>query len=279
MIEFFDVVRCYGKKTAVDHLSMTVGAGEVFAFLGPNGAGKTTTIKMMVGLLLPNAGRVEVSGYDVVAQPRLAKSCLGYVPDQPELYDKLSGREFLQFVASMHGMSAAETEAAIAENTATFELAEFLDQLTENYSHGMKQRVTFAAALIHDPNLLILDEPMVGLDPRSMRLVKDMLRRRATRGKSVFLSTHTLAVAEEIADRIGIIANGKLIFLGTVSELRTRLALGDSSLEEMYLKLTSETDELGLLPRPAAGALTTPSENGGPEAVGEREGSDIGEAS
>lgn len=239
MIKFVDVVRKYGTKTAVNELTMEIGAGEVFAFLGPNGAGKTTTIKMMVGLLLPTKGSVQLAGHDVEANARQAKSHLGFVPDQPELYDKLSGREFLQFVGNMHGMSHSDVAAAITENSALFELDDFLDQLTENYSHGMKQRVAFAAALIHDPDVLILDEPLVGLDPRSMRLVKDMLRNRVARGKSVFLSTHTLAVAEEISDRIGVIDHGKLIFLGTVAELRARLALGDSSLEDLFLTLTS----------------------------------------
>lgn len=240
MIEFNEVVRRYGTKVAVDHLTMSVGAGEVFAFLGPNGAGKTTSIKMLVGLLLPTSGEVYLAEHNVLTEARQSKSHLGFVPDQPELYDKLSGREFLEFVASMHGMSNEETKLAIAENSRIFELDSFLDQLTENYSHGMKQRVAFAAALIHDPDVLILDEPMVGLDPRSMRLVKDMLSQRAARGKTVFLSTHTLAVAEEIANRIGVINNGKLIFLGTVAELRSRLALGDSSLEDLFLRLTSE---------------------------------------
>jgi ABC-2 type transport system ATP-binding protein len=239
LIKFVDVVRKYGTKTAVNELTMEIGAGEVFAFLGPNGAGKTTTIKMMVGLLLPTKGSVQLAGHDVEANARQAKSHLGFVPDQPELYDKLSGREFLQFVGNMHGMSHSDVAAAITENSALFELDDFLDQLTENYSHGMKQRVAFAAALIHDPDVLILDEPLVGLDPRSMRLVKDMLRNRVARGKSVFLSTHTLAVAEEISDRIGVIDHGKLIFLGTVAELRARLALGDSSLEDLFLTLTS----------------------------------------
>jgi ABC-2 type transport system ATP-binding protein len=244
MIELTGITRRYGPKIAVDRLSLSVRAGEVFAFLGPNGAGKTTTIKMLVGLLVPDAGRITLDGYDMVQQPRLAKRRLGYVPDQPELYDKLSAREFLQFCAQMHGMSAADSVAAIERQESMFELTNFANQLTEDYSHGMKQRVAFAAALLHDPSVLILDEPMVGLDPRSMRLVKDLLRVRAGRGKTVFMSTHTLAVAEEIADRIGVIDRGRLRFLGTVEELQRCLSRGGSSLEDLFLALT-ESDAAG----------------------------------
>lgn len=240
MIEINGVTRRYGKKVAVNEMSLTAQAGEVLAFLGPNGAGKTTTIKMMVGLLQPTAGKVSICGHDVVSDHRHAKACVGYVPDQPHLYDKLSGRETLEFVASMYGLPRSEVPASVEQQIATFELAEFADQLTENYSHGMKQRTVFATALVHNPQVLIVDEPMVGLDPRSMRLVKDLLRKQASSGATVFMSTHTLAVAEEIADRVGIIDHGNLQFLGTIGELRSQLQQHETSLERMFLQLTSE---------------------------------------
>ena len=240
MIRFSSVTRSYGSKVAVNKLDLHIPQGEVFAFLGPNGAGKTTSIKMMVGLLQPTSGTVEIAEYNVVKQPRLAKSRIGYVPDQPELYDKLSGREFLRFVADLHGMPALEAEAAIEEQSKVFEIADFYDNLTEDYSHGMKQRVAFAAAMIHSPDVVILDEPMVGLDPKSMRLVKDLLRRRAQAGTTVFMSTHTLAIAEEIADRIGVINQGELLFLGTFEELQGKLKNEEGNLEELYLTLTED---------------------------------------
>jgi ABC-2 type transport system ATP-binding protein len=239
MIELVRVTRKYGQKVAVSELDLHVAAGEVFAFLGPNGAGKTTTIKMMVGLLRPTSGQLLLSDIDVVKQSRRAKAILGYVPDQPQLYDKLSGREFLQFIADMYGMPASHASAAIDEQIAAFELQEFVDQLTESYSHGMKQRLVFASALVHRPAVLVVDEPMVGLDPRSIRLVKDLLRSRADAGTTVFMSTHTLSVAEEMADRIAVVDQGHLLFLGTVDDLRRRLSLHDSSLEHLYLQLTA----------------------------------------
>jgi ABC-2 type transport system ATP-binding protein len=242
MIEFDQAKRNYGKKTAVSDLTLMVPGGELFALLGPNGAGKTTSIKMMVGLLRPSSGTVRICGYDVVKETRQANRCLGYVPDQPYLYDKLSGREFLQFIADLYGLGREEAATRIAREIRNFELAEFVDQLTESYSHGMKQRTVFAAALLHDPAVLVLDEPMVGLDPRSMRLVKDLLRERANAGMTIFMSTHTLGLAEEIADRIGIVDRGKLRFLGTVDQLRQQLTQQHTSLERMYLDLTNSAE-------------------------------------
>lgn len=244
MIELENITRTYGSKLAVDNLSLTVPKGELFACLGPNGAGKTTTIKMMVGLLQPTAGKIHIGGVDAVAQRRAANRLLGFVPDQPYLYEKLSGREFLKFVADLFGMDQTAAARGIEEQIAALELAPFVDHLTESYSHGMKQRLAFAAAFLHLPQVLILDEPMVGLDPRSMRMVKDLLRQQATQGTTVFMSTHTLSIAEEIADRIGVIDHGKLLFLGTVSELRTHLSLGDESLEQLYLTITQPSAEL-----------------------------------
>ncbi len=240
MIELCDVIRRYGSKTAVDGLNLTVPAGELFAYLGPNGAGKTTSIKMLVGLLRPTAGQVRLAGIDVVKNPREASRVVGYVPDEPYLYEKLSGREFLQFVAAMYGIQGAAAAESIEEQVARFELRSFIDHLCETYSHGMKQRLVFASALVHRPRVLIVDEPMVGLDPRSMRLVKDLLRRQADSGVTVFMSTHTLSVAEEIADRIGVVDRGRLRFLGSVAQLREQLRLDSHSLEELFLRLTEE---------------------------------------
>ena len=241
MIEIEHLVRRYGTRTAVNDLSLTVHPGEVLAFLGPNGAGKTTTIKTIVGLLLPTSGQVRVCDIDAVKSPREASRHIGYVPDQPYLYEKLSGREFLEFTAEMYGLDANTSKANIEQNIDAFELNEFVGRLAEGYSHGMKQRVIFASAMVHDPRVLVVDEPMVGLDPRSMRIVKTLLRDKAAGGASVFLSTHTLSVAEEIADRIGIIYQGELQFLGTLQELR-QLQQSDSNLEDLFLSLTSQAD-------------------------------------
>ena len=267
MIDLSNVTKQYGTRTAVDQLNLSIPKGEVFAFLGPNGAGKTTTIKMMVGLLLPSEGVVTLSGFDVARQPREAKSQLGYVPDQPDLYDKLTGREFLAFVGEMYGMSRKEVASEIERLAEIFDLTPFFDRLTESYSHGMKQRVAFASALLHKPAILMLDEPMVGLDPKTMRLVKDLLKEESQKGLTVFMSTHTLSVAEEVAGRIGVIDHGKLLFLGTLEEMRGNLsdvtsntsvggngasaaASPDSSaaasnLESLFLRLTDgESDPL-----------------------------------
>ncbi len=243
MIEIENVTRTYGKKIAVKDLSLAIPAGELFAFLGPNGAGKTTTIKMMVGLLQPSQGNVRVAGYDVVRSPREAAYAIGLVPDDPYLYDKLSGREFLQFVADLFAMPAAESAAEIERQIQLFDLESFVDHLTESYSHGMKQRLVFAAALVHRPQVLVLDEPMVGLDPQNARVVKNRLRELADSGVTIFMSTHTLSLAEEIADRIGVIYGGTLRFLGTVAELRKQLARHDSTLEQLFLELTSQAEQ------------------------------------
>jgi ABC-2 type transport system ATP-binding protein len=239
MIHFEHVTRTYGPKVAVSDLTLRIPAGELFAFLGPNGAGKTTAIKMLVGLLHPTSGTVRVGGCDTATRAREAVRLIGFVPDEAFLYDKLSGREFLQFVAEMRGLSPAEMEDRIEREATTFELNGFLDELTETYSHGMRQRLVFASALLHDPPVLVLDEPTVGLDPKSVRLLKDLLRARAAAGMAVFMSTHTLAIAEEIADRIGIIDRGRLLFLGTLDELRRARATAGTSLEHLFLELTA----------------------------------------
>lgn len=237
MIRFDKVSRNYGDTLAVRRLDLTVESGELFALLGHNGAGKTTTIKMLVGLLRPGAGRVLVEGFDVVDEVREAAQQIGYVPDEPYLYDKLSGREFLHFVAEMRGIVGDDAKAVIEREIDRFGLGRFADELAESYSHGMKQRTVFAAAMLHEPAVLVVDEPLVGLDPHSIRLVKDLLRERADNGTSVFMSTHTLAAAEEVADRIGVMQQGELIFLGTVEELRSLHDAKDESLESLYLSV------------------------------------------
>jgi ABC-2 type transport system ATP-binding protein len=241
MIEFEQVRRSYGDRVAVDGLNLRVAAGELYSLLGHNGAGKTTTIKLLVGLLRPESGTIRIGGYDVVTQARLAASLTGYVPDQPFLYEKLTGREFLQFVAQMHGLDSTHATQAIDREIERFELAEFADELTERYSHGMKQRTVFASALINSPRALLLDEPLVGLDPHSIRLVKDLLSAEGKAGMCVLMSTHTLAAAEEISHRVGIMSHGKLIFDGTIAELRQRFPSGQQSLESMYLAMTEST--------------------------------------
>ena len=237
MIEFRDVHRSYGTKVAVDGLDLNVAAGELFALLGHNGAGKTTTIKMLVGLLHPGQGEVWVGGHNLATHHREASTLIGYVPDQPYLYEKLTGREFLQFVADMHGLDPTRTADSLEREIARFELADFVNDLTESYSHGMKQRTVFASALLHSPSVLVVDEPLVGLDPHSIRLVKDLMRQEVSRGMSVFMSTHTLAVAEEIADRIGIMRVGRLQFEGTIDQLRSAQQAEGQTLEELYLSL------------------------------------------
>ena len=257
MIEFIHVTRSYSRKVAVDDLTLTVPPGEIFALLGANGAGKTTTIKMLTGLLRPNSGTIRVCGRDLAVDLRQALRCLGYVPDEPFLYDKLSGREFLDFSGRMRGLSRLAVEDCIAEQTRHFEMEDYLDDLIETYSHGMKQRLVFASALLHHPPIVIIDEPMVGLDPRSMRMVKDLLRAQAAAGAIIFMSTHILAMAEEIADRIGIIESGRLQFLGSVDELRKKLASPQISLESLYLQYTDAMNET---PAPTAFNQNDPAE-------------------
>jgi ABC-2 type transport system ATP-binding protein len=237
MIRLDRVTKKYGTKTAVADLSLEVGAGELFAFLGPNGAGKTTTIKMMCGLLFPTSGSVAVGGFDMARAGDRARALLAYVPDQPFLYEKLTGREFLEFVGRMYGLPHALLQQRMETVIEQFELSDFVDDLTERYSHGMRQRTVFASALVHDPKVLVVDEPTVGLDPRSVRLLKDLLRRQVQSGVTVFLSSHSLDVVEELADRIAIVEHGRLVGCGTLESLRKQAAV-DGSLEEVFLTLT-----------------------------------------
>jgi ABC-2 type transport system ATP-binding protein len=252
MIELENVVKRYGNKTAVDRLNLTLKPGELFAFLGPNGAGKTTTIKMMCGLLLPTSGTIRIAGYDIRTQGDLARQQLSYVPDQPFLYEKLTGREFLQFIAEMYGMPSDFARDRIERVIGLFRLHEFVDELTERYSHGMRQRTVFAAALLHEPKVLVVDEPTVGLDPPSVRQLKNILREEASRGVTICLSTHSLDVAQELASTIGIIHHGRLIALGNFEELRQKSAV-DGSLEDVFLAMLAEaTDDAGAA-NPAVG--------------------------
>lgn len=239
MIDIRNVTKTYAAKTAVRDLTLSIPQGELFAFLGPNGAGKTTTIKMMCGLLFPTNGTISIAGFDLRSHGQDARRRISYVPDQPYLYDKLSGREILEFTADMYGMPKDRSRQKIAEVIDLFSLGSFVDILTQNYSHGMRQRTVFAAAFLHDPEVLIVDEPTVGLDPHHIRLLKDLLRRQTERGVTVFLSTHSLDIAEELADRIGVIHQGKLIALGNLDSLR-RESAHDGSLEDVFLKLTQE---------------------------------------
>jgi ABC-2 type transport system ATP-binding protein len=235
MIELRGVTKTFGSKRAVDHLDLSVRAGELFAFLGPNGAGKTTTIKIVCGLLRPTSGIVKVGGF-TAASPE-ARQLIAYVPDQPYLYEKLTGREFLRFVVEMYGLDPKPATRRIAELIETFEMGDYVDELTENYSHGMKQRVVFAAALVHEPKVLIVDEPLVGLDPRSARIVKDLFVAQARSGVAVLMSTHLLSIAEELADTIGIVDHGRMLANGTLAELRERVQM-HGPLEDLFLKLT-----------------------------------------
>lgn len=237
LIQTRDLVKRFGEKTAVDQVTFQVSAGEVFGFLGPNGAGKTTTIKMIVGLLQPTSGSVEVAGFDLQEQPLEAKAVCGYLPDTPNLYPKLSGRELLRFVGDLYEIERDQVERRSKELLRLFELSEAADDPIDSYSHGMQQKTALATALIHDPQVLVMDEPTVGLDPRSARMIKDILRQLAERGAAVFLSTHILEIAERMCDRIGIINEGQLIAVGTMQELRA-LGKGETSLEDIFLSLT-----------------------------------------
>lgn len=238
MIELQDLTKRYGKFTAVDRISLTIPRGELYGLLGPNGAGKTTTMRMIAGILQPTGGRVLIAGIDIAAEPIAAKQRLGFIPDRPFVYDKLTGAEFMRFVAGLYGQSGAELERRIDELLELFELLPWRAELTESYSHGMRQKLIIASALLHRPDVIVVDEPMVGLDPRSARLLKDLLREFVSRGGTVLMSTHTLEIAEAMCDRIAIVHGGQIAAAGTMTELRSHTASGDASLEELFLKLT-----------------------------------------
>jgi ABC-2 type transport system ATP-binding protein len=242
MIRCVALRKAYGAVVAVDDLNLEIDAGEIFGFLGPNGAGKTTTIRMMVGVLAPTSGTVVLGGHDVLRAPEAAKTLVGYVPDQPALYDKLTGLEFLRFVGGLYGVPPDEIEGRGADLLEEFGLVERADALIETYSHGMKQRLALAAALIHRPRILILDEPIVGMDPQGALALRRLLIALAAGGVTIFLSTHSLGVAEELCDRIGILDRGRLIALGSLQDLRARAAdiePAGRSLEAVFLRLTA----------------------------------------
>ena len=235
------LTKSYQDVVAVNNLSLTIPRGEFFSFLGPNGAGKTTTIKILSGLIRPTAGRAVVAGFDVQENPVEAKYRIGYIPDHPYLYEKLSGADFFRFVGDLFSVPRPLQEEKMEYYFDLLSLTPAADKLIENYSHGMRQKLVISASLMHDPEIIIVDEPMVGLDPQSTRTVKKLLKDMARAGATVFLSTHVLSVAEELADRIGIITKGNLIFLGTLDELRTRQNR-DARLEDLFLELTEEPE-------------------------------------
>jgi ABC-2 type transport system ATP-binding protein len=238
MILLDGVTKRYGRFTAVHPMDLHVPAGQLFGFLGPNGAGKTTTIRMITGVLRPTAGRVLIGGHDVVAEPAAAKRVLGYIPDRPFLYDKLTGLEFLRFVGGLWGQTGEALDRRAEELLAMFDLTAWQDTLVESYSHGMRQKLLISSALVHGPRLIVVDEPMVGLDPRAARLIKELLRSFVAQGGTVFLSTHTLEVAEALCDRIAIIQEGRIRAMGTMDELRAEAEAGVAGLEEVFLRLT-----------------------------------------
>jgi ABC-2 type transport system ATP-binding protein len=242
MIELKDLTKTYGNYSAVQRLSLSIGRGEIFGFTGPNGAGKTTTIKMMGGVMAPTAGSVTIAGIDLQAQPLKAKRRIGFIPDRPFLYEKLTGREFLRFTADIYGVPPRRFQDKAEATLAMFSLTDWSDELIESYSHGMKQRLIMAAALLHDPVVLIVDEPMVGLDPLGILMVKNLFKRLAAQGVTIFMSTHTLKVAEDICDRIGIITRGRLIASGTVDDLRREANVGRADLEQVFLNLTANRE-------------------------------------
>jgi len=231
----------YGRFQALHPLDLHVRPGEIFGFIGPNGAGKTTTIRLIAGVLPPSSGRIWIDGVELLAEPEEARRRIGFIPDRPYLHEKLTGLEFLEFVGGIYGLERREGVRRARDLMAQYELDAFSDALVEGYSHGMKQRLVLCATLLHEPRVLVVDEPMVGLDPRGARQVKDVFRNLGLEGRTVFLSTHSLDVAEEVCDRIAIITHGRLVALGTVAELRAQAATGDADLEAVFLKIVGES--------------------------------------
>jgi len=246
MIQLFDLTKKYGTFTAVDRVTLTVPKGSLYGFLGPNGAGKTTTLRMIAGILRPSAGRVLIGGDDVATHPLAAKMRLGFIPDRPFVYDKLTGAEFLRFVAGLYGQEGQVVERRIDELLDVFELATWKNELIESYSHGMRQKLIISSALIHRPEVIVVDEPMVGLDPRAARLLKDLFRGFVGRGGTVLMSTHTLEIAEAICDRLAIIQGGRIVAAGAMPDLRRQHDAGDLGLEDLFLRLTGGTAAMEL---------------------------------
>jgi ABC-2 type transport system ATP-binding protein len=249
MIAIQDLVKHYGPFTAVDGVSLEVTPGEIHGFLGPNGAGKTTTLRMIAGLLKPTSGRILVNGHDIAAAPEAAKRSLGFIPDRPFIYEKLTGGEFLRFHGGLYGLEDSAIAERVREMLELFELSRWEHELVESFSHGMKQRLVMGAAFLHRPSAVVVDEPMVGLDPRGARLIKDVFRKMSARGVAILMSTHTLEVAQEMCDRISIILKGRIIARGTVPEIRAMGDSHDDQLTAVFLKLTGgsglqELDEI-----------------------------------
>ena len=240
MITIEGLVKDYGKIRAVNNLNLTVGDGEFFGFLGPNGAGKTTTIKIMAGLLRATSGSVSINGFDISRDTVDAKKVTAYIPDKPFLYDKLTGREFLRFVGELYNMERSKIDVKTDELKEIFSMSEWIDELIEGYSHGMKQKMVMSSALVHNPEVIIVDEPMVGLDPRSIKLVKEMYTDLAGNGVTIFMSTHTLEHAQQMCQRIGIINRGELVAVGTIDELMKTAHTRHRELEEIFFTLSEE---------------------------------------
>lgn len=238
MIELKNLTKTFGHVVAVNRLNLSISKGEIFGFIGPNGAGKTTTLRMMSGILSPTEGSVNIGGISVAREPEAAKKKMGYIPDRPFLYEKLTGMEFLQFTADLFEVEEDRFELQSGALLKKFSLYEWKNELIESYSHGMKQRLIISAALLHEPEVLVIDEPMVGLDPAGVRMIKNLFRELAVRGTTLFMSTHTLSVAEDLCDRIGVIHKGMLIATGTVDELKQLARVQEGDLEEVFLILT-----------------------------------------
>ena len=241
MIKLTQLSKKYGSFTAVAGIDLEVPRGQLFGFLGPNGAGKTTTLRMIAGILRPTGGRVEIGGIDISEDPVSAKMKLGFIPDRPFIYEKLTGAEFLRFVAGLYDQEGAQVEHRARELMALFDLEEWRDELVESYSHGMRQKLIISSAFVHRPEVIVVDEPMVGLDPKAAKILKDLFREYTHRGHTIMMSTHTLEVAESMCDRIGIIQGGKIRAEGTMDDLRRSAAgEGATGLEDIFLKLTGE---------------------------------------
>lgn len=247
MIQIKGLVKKYQSVTAVEQLDLEIPAGELFGFLGPNGAGKTTTIKLMVGLLKPTAGQILIDGINVLEDPVRAKSQVGYIPDRPFIYEKLTGLEYLEFVADLYGVEQKAVRSRAEMYLGFFDLTASAHELVEGYSHGMKQKLLISSALIHDPRLVIVDEPLVGLDPKGARQVKSLFQDLCRKGTTVFMSTHSMGIAETMCHRVGIIQKGRMVAVGTLEELRKKIQQEHGDLEEIFLKLTGEDDLLSLV--------------------------------
>lgn len=241
MIDLKDVTKQYGSTTAVNRLSLHVAAGEIYGFIGPNGAGKTTTIRIMGGIIEPTSGSIIIGGIDMKRQPVQAKSIIGYVPDRPFLYEKLTGMEFMKFIGDLYRVDSASFPERASSLLEQFALHDWQNEIIEAYSHGMKQRLIIASALLHDPKVMVIDEPMVGLDPSAVRMVRDILKDLAARGVTIFVSTHTLSIAQDLCDRIGVIHKGILLAQGTLVELNHAARTGEADLEDVFLTLVKES--------------------------------------